>query len=334
MKGKRLTTRRNVITFLAASATWPAFAQSFVTTRQRTVGLLMGSHAGDQLVQLLVQQILAGMETHGWVVGRNLRAEVRFNQANTELSRAYAAELVALDVDIIVAAAAPNAIAAINATDQIPIVFFVVGDPIAEGLVQSYARPGGNATGFTKESGLGSKYLGLLRQVFPQLSWATMIFNPDMLGPGEDISTTFLTGLTELGIQGAIVHTRTLGEIESAVAELSRITGGGLVVGSEQYMFSHRPELLAIVDRYRVPAVYPVLEFAQEGGLIAYSVDRPAMARATGELAGRVLSGANPADIPVEAPATFVLAVNSNAARNLGLTVPIELIVIADIVID
>lgn len=294
----------------------------------------MGSNEQDELVRLLVDKILEGLGQQGWIVGDNLGVEVRYNEGDSALSDLFAAELLALGVDIFIAAGPPNAMAAARSSSEIPIIFFVVGDPIGEGLVESYARPGRNATGFTKEGSLGGQYLDLLSTMYPDMRSATMMFNPDALGPGEDIGATFGDGLAALGISGSVVHVRSVREIEAVVRETSAEPRSGLVFGSDQFIFSHRPEILNIVGRYSLPAIYPILEFVTEGGLMAYSVDRPPMARATGVLAGRVLNGEDPAQIPVRAPEKFVTAINLATAARLGLDVPLTLLTTADVLIS
>ncbi|MCW5713374.1 MAG: ABC transporter substrate-binding protein [Bauldia sp.] len=299
--------------------------------RQRRVGIMLGSHAGDPVVQSFATAIVEGLAAEGWT---DLDVTTRFNEANPALSAQFAAEFVAAAVDVIVAAAPPNAIAAARATSVIPIVFFAVGDPISDGLVQSFARPGGNATGFTKEGQLGGKYLDLLRGVYPGLTRAVMIYNPDIVSTEERIEQTFIEAGAALGIEAYPAQVHNLADVDAAFDDLTTRPGGGAIMASDNFTFSYRSEILELVDRYRIPAMHPQLESVTEGGLISYSVDRVAIARSAGVLAGRILDGARPQDFPVESPSRFLLAINISAAARLGLTFPLEMLATADIVVD
>lgn len=295
------------------------------------VGIMLGSHAGDPVVESFATAIVEGLAEQGWT---DLTIDVRFNEADPALSERFAAEFVANNVDIIVAAAPPNAIAAVHATSVIPIVFFAIGDPVSDGLVQSFARPGGNATGFTKEGQLGGKYLDLLRTIYPGLTRAVMIFNPDVVSTAERIESTFIAAGQALGIEAIPAQVQDLAGVDAAFNMLTSGPGGGAIMASDNFTFSYRTEILALVDQYRIPAMHPQYESVLEGGLISYSVDRVGIARSAGVLAGRILAGGRPADFPVEAPTKFILAVSVPAATQLGLTIPGSILAIADIVVD
>lgn len=326
----RVIGRRQLLLGGAAVVMLPARGWT-QASRRRRVGIMLGSHAGDPVVESFATAIVEGLAEQGWT---DLVVDVRFNQADPILSEQFAAEFVSNNVDIIVAAAPPNAIAAVRATQVIPIVFFAIGDPISDGLVQSFARPGGNATGFTKEGQLGGKYLDLLQTVYPGLRRVVMIFNPDVVSTEERIEQTFITAGNAVGIEAIPAPVRDLAGVDAAFDDLTTQPGGGAIMASDNFTFSYRREILALVDRYRIPAMHPQLESVLEGGLISYSVDRIAIARSAGILAGRILDGGRPADFPVEAPSRFLLAVNTSAAARLGLTIPATLLATSDIVVD
>lgn len=297
----------------------------------KLVGILNGSTGTDPAIQSYVAAIVSGLADEGWRIGVNLEVEARFNEGSAELSRQYAAELVALGADVIVVAASPNAVAAASATSEIPIVFYSVGDPLRLGLVDSFATPGRNATGLTKEGDLGGKYLDLLYRIDPSIRRAAMIFNPEAFGE-ESAGASFLAAAAQFGVGGEIVAVHSLTDIASTVANMAG--DGCLVVASDNFTFSHRREVLSLVEQHSIPALIPFLESVVDGALIAYSIDRVAASRAAGALAGSILNGQDPATIPVRAPTEFVLGINLRTAAAQGLVVPLELLAIADLIVE
>lgn len=324
-------------TFLAALGSVIAATRSTIAQPVQGlahVGILLGSSADDPLASSLSSAALDGLRSRGWILGQNLSVVTRYNQGRPELSEQFAAEFVSAQMDLVIAAAPPNAIAISTQTSTIPIVFFAIGDPIGDGLVHSLSRPGTNATGFTKEGGLGGKFLELLHTVFPAMAKAALLYSPEVVTPGEPIEATFLEGITALGIDGIILRVRTVDEARVALQEFSATPGAGVVLASDNFTFSNRSALLGLLREFALPAIHAEYESVIDGGLIAYSVDRVAIATSAGRLAGTILNGAKPEEIPVQGANRFVLAVNLSAASRLGLTVPTTLLAIADIVIE
>ena len=250
-------------------------------------------------------------------------SEYRWAESHYERLPALAAELVSRKVDLIITAGgAPPALAAKNATSTIPIVFSFVADPVGAGLVASLARPGGNLTGFSNLAiELTPKRLELLCELVPQATVIAFLVNPD-----NKMTEPYIRVVQEAvrvkGIQLPILRAETEAEIDAAFASLGQLQAGGLVVAADPFFAFRREQLLALASRYAVPAIYEWREFVADGGLISYGIDNAAVARQAGIYAGRILKGAKPADLPVQQPTTFLLVVNLNTAKALGITVP------------
>ena len=271
----------------------------------------------------------------GFVDGQNMMWEYRWGEDHYDRLPALAADLVSRKVDVIVTRGGPNAaLAAKNATSTIPIVFASVGDPVGAGLVASLARPGGNLTGFSNLTGeLAPKRLELLCELVPQATVVALLVNPDNQLTEQQIRLTQEAARAK-GRQLSVLKAGTEGEIDTAFASLDQLRAGGLVVQADPFFITRRGQLVALASRYALPAIYELRGFAAVGGLISYGPDAEALARQAGVYAGRILKGAKPADLPVQQPTTFQLAVNLNTARALGLTVPPSILARADEVIE
>jgi len=250
-------------------------------------------------------------------------SEYRWAESHYERLPALAAELVSRKVDLIITdGGTPAALAAKNATSTIPIVFVNVGDPIGIGLVASLARPGGNLTGFTNiTTELMSKRVELLCELVPQATVIALLVNPNNEMTEHHIRIAQEAAQAK-GIQLPILRAVSEAEIATGFASLGQLEAGGLVVAPDPFFFSRREQLVALASRYAVPATYEDREFVAAGGLISYGADYAARARQAGVYAGRILKGAKPADLPVQQPTTFLLVVNLNTAKALGITVP------------
>ncbi|MGV8841248.1 MAG: ABC transporter substrate-binding protein [Bauldia sp.] len=303
---------------------------------QKRVGALIGANPDDPVGLGFADAIRTGLAEQGWIDGSNVHVEVRFNSGNADLSRQYAAELMALGQDAFVCGTNLNAFALQEVTQTIPIVFVALQDPVALGLVRSYARPGGNMTGFTNfEPSHGSKFVGLLMDLAPQLTRVAMMFNPETAtNRGAFILPYFYEGAAAYGLEPLTAEIRSVEEIEPAVAALAAGPPTGIVVGNNTTMFVNRPPILAAINGHRIPAVYPFQNYADEGGLIAYAVNTHEVFRRGGALAGRILNGAHPADLPVQSPTSFVLVVNLRTAREQGIVVPMHILAAADRVVE
>jgi len=276
-----------------------------------------------------------GLREAGYIAGQNVTFEYRFAERHYDLLPTLAADLVAQKVDVIVAIyGTPPALAAKSATSTIPIVFTGVGDPIGIGLVTSLARPGGNLTGFTNiTTELMPKRVDLLSQVVPQASVIALLVNPSNANAEGVIRYTQEAARTK-GMQLSVLKAGTEGEIDAAFAALDQLHASGLVVDPDSWLSSRGEQVVALVSRHAVPAIYGFQEAVAAGGLISYGIDDMAERRQAGIYAGRILKGANPADLPVQQPTKFELKINLKTAKSLGLSIPTLLLAQADEVIE
>ncbi len=275
-----------------------------------------------------------GLSETGYVEGQNLAIEYRWAEGSYDRLPALAADLVGRKVDVIVATSSPAALAAKNATSTIPIVFFSGGDPVADGLIPSIARPGGNLTGVSGlVTDLHAKRLELLSDLIPQAKVIALLVNPTNAG-AERVIRGVQEAARAKGVQLPILKASTEAEIDAAFASLVQLHAGALVVGSEPFLNSRREQIVALASRHAVPAIYQFRESAVAGGLISYGPSVTAAFRLVGTYTGKILKGAKPADLPVEQPTKFELVVNLKTATALGLTVPQSLLARADEVIE
>jgi putative ABC transport system substrate-binding protein len=269
----------------------------------------------------------------GWTEGRNVRIDIRWGAGDSERARRFAAELVALAPNVILAVAS-TAVAALQATRTIPIVFLAVIDPVGAGFVESMARPGGNATGFTNyEYGISGKWLELLKEVAPRLTRVAVIRDP-ALASGSGQLGALQAVAPSFGVELSPVSVRDAPEIERAVTAFARSANGGLIVTGSSLAFVHRELIVTLAARHKLPTVYSLRLFVTDGGLISYGPDRVDQYRQAAGYVDRILKGEKPADLPVQAPTKYELAINLKTAKALGLTVPQTLLVSADEVIE
>ena len=326
--------RREFITLLGGAAVaCPRGARGQQATQIRRIGVLIGLAEADHEGQARVGAFRKGLEDFGWHVGRNISIDYRW-APDADQRRAAAVELVKLNPDVIFAAANPATLALQQVTRAVPIVFAQVGDPVRAGLVATFSRPGGNITGFLAlEDEFAGKWLELLKELAPRLRHADVMYDPT--NPSwqpylrEMDAVAPKLGLT-LGPQGV----RASDEIERVIATLSRDTEGGLVVLPSPVTTMYRGTIVALAERYRIVAIYPYRYFATLGGLVSFGVDNLDLYRRAASYVDRILNGAKPADLPVQAPTKYELAINLKTAKALGLTVPPTLLARADEVIE
>ena len=326
--------RREFITLLGgAAAAWPVAARAQQPERVRRIGVLMGF--ADPAAQSYVTAFRGALTKLGWAEGSNLRTEVRWGAGDADKIRSFAKELVDLRPDAIVGQSTPVVVALVRETQTIPIVFLNVADPIGSGFVFSLARPGGNLTGFaTDNSALGGKWVQLLKEIAPRTVRAALMFNPTTAVPLKFYMPSVQAAASTSGVEvnAAPVHAKD--EIEGVIAAQARDQGSSLIVMPDPFNAANREHITLLAARYRVPAMYYRREFAEAGGLIAYASDFAEQFPQAAAYVDRILKGAKPEDLPVQAPAKFELVINLKTAKALGLEVPPTLLARADEIIE
>jgi putative ABC transport system substrate-binding protein len=327
--------RREFITLLGgAAATWPLAARAQQRERMRRVAVIMNQAAGDTMGNARVTALEHALQELGWTIGRNVQIEYRWAAANAARSRQYAAELVALGPDVILATGGFGVGPVLQATSTIPIVFVSVLDPVGAGYVESLARPGGNATGFINfEYSTGSKWPELLKQMSPSVNRVAVLRDPS-IPSGSGQLGSIQTAASSLGMEVRPVDARKVNDLERVLTAFSHQAHGGLVVTASAPTLVHRELIVKLASRNKLPAIYPYRYFAEAGGLISYGPDTIDQFRRAAGYVDRILKGEKPADLPVQAPTKFELVINLKTAKALGLDVPPTLLARADEVIE
>jgi putative ABC transport system substrate-binding protein len=328
--------RRTFVAFLSAALAmrWTStYAQP--ATHLRTVGVLMGI-ANDAETQARVKAIEQGLAKEGWIVGQNLRIEYRYAASDANNMLSLAKELVSLHPDVIIGHSTPVVAALHEVTQTIPIVFVVVGDPVGSGFVASIARPGGNITGFTVlTQTMTGKYLSILRELNPRITRVALMYNAESIpGGGASYMPPFMESAKEFNVTPVVAEVRSSVEIETAIADLGGAPDNGLIVMPGNFTTFYRELIISLAARFQIPAIYPYRYFADQGGLLSYGVDILDLFRRAPDYVDRILQGATPAELPVQAPRKFELVINLKTARTLGLTVPRILLAGADALIE
>ena len=329
--------RRAFITLLGGAAAWPLAARAQGRERMRRIGVLMTFAADDPESVARIGALTQGMQELGWAIGRNLRIDVRWTAGDNSLWPRVAAELIALAPDVLVAQGAGVLAALKQATHTIPIVFAAVTDPVGLGLVESLARPGGNATGFTLfEYGMTGKWLELLKQIAPRVTRVAVLRDSSIGAVGTGIAqlAAIQAVAPGLGVELSAVGVRDAKEIERAVTGFVRGPNDGLIVTNGTFGIVHRDVIIGLAARHKLPAIYSFSLFPTAGGLISYGADRVDQFRRAAGYVDRILKGEKPADLPVQAPTKYELVINLKTARALGLEVPPLLLARADEVIE
>ena len=327
--------RREFITLLGGAAVaWPLASRAQQMRRIRRIGVLMSTTPDDVEGQARIAAFLKGLQQSGWAVSGNVRIDTRWGAGDADRIRKYAAELVALAPDVILASGGAVAGPLLQLTRTVPIVFTLTPDPVGAGFVESLARPGGNATGFTSiEYGTSGKWLELLREIAPRVTRVAVLRDPT-LPAGISQFAVLESVAASLGIELSSISGRNAPEIEAAVMEFARSSNGGLIVLGSAVTVLHRDLIIALAGRHALPAVYPGTYFVSSGGLISYSADSTDPHRRAAGYVDRILKGEKPANLPVQNPTNYELAVNLKTAKELGLTVPPTLLARADEVIE
>ena len=326
--------RRQFIALLGGAATWPPTARAQQGERMRRIGVLLAATADDARFQTFLGAFLQELQSLGWSIGRNVQVDTRWATANAAAIRKHAAELAALEPDVILAHGSSTVAQLLQATRTVPIVFPVVADPVGAGFVDSLGRPGGNATGFMSfEYGMGGKWLELLKQIAPGVI-RVAVFR-DASSPSGNAQFGAIQAMApSLRVEVTPVNMRDAGEIERFLAAFARAPSGGLVVAASAPAYSYRDLIITLAARHKLPAVYYEHSFAAAGGLMSYGPDYVDQYRQAAHYIDRILKGDKPADLPVQAPTKFELVINLKTARALGLTVPPSLLASANEVIE
>jgi ABC-type uncharacterized transport system substrate-binding protein len=324
--------RREFIAGLGSAGAWPFATHAQRREQMRRIGVLLPAAADDPVYQAWLGAFLQGLALQGWTIGRNVQIDTRWAGSNSADFRRHATELVALAPDLILAHGSSTVAALLQATRTVPIVFPFAVDPVGAGLVDSLARPGGNATGFmTFEFSAGGKWLELLKEVAPSVMRAAVLRTQ---GSGTSQFAAVQTAAPMLRVEVNPINLRDAGEIERAVAAFARAPNGGLIVTGTLAATLHRNLIITLAAQHKLPAVYSDRIFVTGGGLISYGPDRLDQYRRAAGYVDRILKGENPTDLPVQAPTKYETVINLKTAKTLGLTVPETLLVQANEVIE
>jgi len=328
--------RRNFISLLGGAAVaWPLSVRAQQPReRVRSIGGLFAITADDPEAQARLAAFAQGLQQSGWTIGQNVRVEYRFAGVNPDDLRRHAAELVALAPDVILSQSSGAIAPLLQATRTIPIVFTTVADPVGAGFVDSLARPGGNATGFTNfEYAIAGKWLELLKEIAPGVT-RTAVLRETAIAAGPAQFGVIQSVASSLGVELRAIDIRDAAGIEQGIKAFAQVSNGGVIVTGSPAAVVHRKLIAALAARHRLPAVYNSRYFVVDGGLISYGFVAVDQFRRAAQYVDRILKGEKPADLPVQAPTKYELVINLKTAKALGVTVPDTLLARADEVIE
>jgi len=326
--------RRAFVTLLGGTVAWPLAARAQQSERMRRIGVIMSGAADDPVGQAEAKAFQQGLQQLGWIDGRNVRTDYRWAAGTVENSRKYAAELVALAPDVILAVGGATG-PVLQATRTVPIVFTVTSDPVGSGFVDSLSRPGRNATGFMLfEYSLSAKWVELLKQIAPGVTRAAVLRDPELTsGIGQFSVIQYVA--PSVGVEVSPIDMGAdANEIKRAVTAFARAANGGLIVAAAPLSLFHRDLIITLAARHKMPAVYYLRYFVIDGGLISYGPDVIDQFRRSASYVDRILKGEKPADMPVQAPTKYQLAINLKTAKALNLEIPSSVLARADEVIE
>jgi putative ABC transport system substrate-binding protein len=325
--------RRRDFLGVIGSAVWPLAARA-QGERMRRIGVLLPALVNDEEYKIRIAAFLQQLAVLGWTIGRNMRIDTRWTSGNADDARKFAAELVALVPDVLLASGTSTVGPLLQATRTVPIVFPNVGDPVAAGFVDSLARPGGNATGFMSyEYSLSGKWLELLKEIAPGVTRVAVLRDASVsVGPAQ--FGVMQAVAPSLRVEVNPVNIRDAGEIERAVTAFARVPNGGLILPPSGLANFHRDLIISLAARHKLPTVYPNRRIVAAGGLISYGADYIDQYRRAAGYVDRILKGEKPADLPVQAPTKDELVINLKTARAIGLTLPPSVLARADEVIE
>jgi putative ABC transport system substrate-binding protein len=327
--------RREFITVLGGAAVVSSFAaRAQQPNRVRRIGVLLAYLESDHDAQSWVSAFRQELGKLGWVEGSNIHIDVRWATADVQLIERCAKELVALQPDFILTSSTPATAVMAQQTRTIPIIFAMVGDPVGSGFVESLSRPSGNLTGFTNnQSSLIGKWMELLNEIAPTVTRAAMLFNPTT-APLAYYLNPFKAAAESFGMEAIVAPVEEESELDSVVATQARQSNSGLIVIPDAFMVAHRAGIAMLAARYRIPAIYSFTFFAEAGGLMSYGINPLGEFQRAASYGDRILKGAKPSELPVQAPDKLQLVINLKTAKALGLDVPLFLRQRADDVIE
>jgi putative ABC transport system substrate-binding protein len=327
--------RRAFLGLIGGAALWQSRVLAQQTAPARRIAVLMARRENDPEAQRQLAALRNGLRDLDWKIGQSLSIETRWVVGDPQRALEFARELVALKPDILIANATPSLVALRQSTSTIPVVFVSVADPVGQGFVPSLSHPGGNITGFSaEEASMGGKWLDYLKEVAPGTANVALLYNPDTAPYAPMFLPAMQAAAPRMKITLAPALVRSLPEIDRALTGIASSSGGAVISLPDSFMFSQRPGLISSTERLRLPLIFPIVIGATDGALLAYGIDRVDLFRRAADYVDRILKGASPADLPVQQPTKFELAVNIKTAKALGLTVPQSLLLSADEIIE
>jgi putative ABC transport system substrate-binding protein len=327
--------RREFILYLGTSAATLPLVAARSAERAKRLGVLMSNREGDPVAIMRVAKFREGLAQLGWREGQNMQIEWRWGDGDIALTRRYAEQLVQLAPDILLGNGTPAAVALKQATTTIPIVFSVVNDPVSQGIISSMAHPGGNVTGFSfLEYSMVGKSLEMLKRIAPQSTSVAIMFNPETYPYYEIHLKSFEAVAKRLALDLSAAPVKSVAEIDGTMAKLAKQPGSTLLVTPDPFMLVHRGAAIRAAAQYRVPASYSYRQIVREGGLTTYGADAGDIFFRSAGYIDRILKGAAPGDLPVQAPVKFETAFNVKTAKALGLEIPPDLLALADEVVE
>jgi putative ABC transport system substrate-binding protein len=326
--------RRDFISAIGSAAVWPLAGHAQQASGIRRIGVLVNLGEGDPLGKARQEAFVQGLQALGWIEGRDVQIDTRWGGGDADQFRKYAAELIALQPDVILATSGATMPALIHATRSIPIVFVQVPDPVGSGFVASLARPGGNATGFTQfDFSLSGKWLEVLKEIAPGVTRVAFLRDPaDPAGTGQ--FGAIQIAAPPLGMEVRPIDVREPIEIENGIKALANMPDSGLIITGSAPSAVHRDLIIKLAGQHRLPAVYPYRFYAADGGLVSYGPNTIDPYRQAASYVDRILKGAKPADLPVQAPTKYELIINRKTAKSLDLALPQAMVARADEVIE
>jgi putative ABC transport system substrate-binding protein len=330
--------RREFITLLGgAAAAWPFAANAQQRERVRRVGVLMNGAATETAPQSYVAAFVQGLRQLGWVEGQNIQVDVRWNAGDATLAGIYAAQLIGLTPDVILASSTTNLTVIRQATSTVPVVFVQVSDPVAQGFIANVTKPGGNLTGFSMyEYSIGGKWLDLLKEMVPALARVAVVFNPDTSPQSKFFMRSVEAAAPALGVQAVAVPVRDTLDIEPALENFAHQPNGGLILPTDTFTRLRQNLIVELASRMRLPSISADQDFAKNGGLMYYgaNINVVEQFRQAATYVDRILKGTKPDELPVQRADKYTLAINLKTAKALGLTVPLPLTGLADELIE